>query len=165
MKRTMTRPGVFAAKIVAVVVCSGVIGSIAVSNLRHAWRRSQQKRTMAGMRTIGTAWEARVMDTHSFSIGPVATRTIAFEELQAAMVPRYAKAFPAKDAWGNEWTLRTRSDSVSGSSSYAIRSAGSDGILESDISDFAISAIGEIERFEQDIVFTDGNFIRYAEGI
>jgi hypothetical protein len=58
--------------------------------------------------------------------------------------------------------LRIGSDPVDGSPAYVIRSAGSDGISDRGVSDYTR---GEIERFEQDIIFSNGNFMRYAEGI
>ncbi|HMC21457.1 MAG TPA: prepilin-type N-terminal cleavage/methylation domain-containing protein, partial [Thermoanaerobaculia bacterium] len=46
-------------ELLIVVAIIGILAAIAIPNLLTAMQRSKQKRTMADMRTIATAWEAR----------------------------------------------------------------------------------------------------------
>src|SRR5438270_13990627 len=48
----------------AIVAVIGILAAIAIPNLLTAMQRSKQKRTMADMRTIATAWEARATDVN-----------------------------------------------------------------------------------------------------
>ena len=49
-------------ELLIVVAIIGILAAIAIPNLLTAMQRSKQKRTMADMRTIATAWEARATD-------------------------------------------------------------------------------------------------------
>jgi hypothetical protein len=50
-------------------------GFVAVPNLWRAKQRSAQKRTMADMRTIATAWEARATDTNTYAVATAQSAT------------------------------------------------------------------------------------------
>src|SRR5437588_4537932 len=54
-------------ELLIVVAIIGILASIAIPNLLTAMQRSKQKRTMADMRTIGTAWEARATDVNRYN--------------------------------------------------------------------------------------------------
>src|SRR5205814_4490670 len=44
-----------------------ILAAIAIPNLLTAMQRSKQKRTMADLRTIATAWEARATDLNKYN--------------------------------------------------------------------------------------------------
>ena len=54
-------------ELLIVVAIIGILAAIAIPNLLTAMQRSRQKRTMADMRTIASAWEARATDVNQYS--------------------------------------------------------------------------------------------------
>src|ERR1700757_3137885 len=54
-------------ELLIVVAIIGILAAIAIPNLLTAMARSKQKRTMADMRTIATAWEARATDVNRYN--------------------------------------------------------------------------------------------------
>jgi type II secretory pathway pseudopilin PulG len=144
----------------------GALAWIAVPNLLLAKNRSNQKRTMADMRTLAQALEARATDTHSF--GLIATdrkmqvavgdlrplRRVRHSELERALVPRYVKSVPRYDGWEHELDVRISANT------YVVRSLGSDGRAETD----RYTPNKTTFRFEDDVVFSEGTFIQYPEG-
>ncbi len=53
-------------ELLIVVAIIGIIAAIAIPNLLNAINRGRQKRTMADIRTIGTACEAYAVDNSSY---------------------------------------------------------------------------------------------------
>src|SRR5947208_16735913 len=50
-----------------VVAIIGILAAIAIPNLLTAMQRARQKRSMADMRTIATAWESRATETNNYT--------------------------------------------------------------------------------------------------
>ena len=135
-----------------------------VPNVRTALNRDRQKRTLADMRTIATALEARATDENTYAIGLkgrqsngndfAALTPVSFKESAGALAPRYIRKLPRFDGWGNEFEIRV------GARSYAIRSGGSDGQFDADSYTNRTTS-----TFREDLVFSDGNFLQYPEGI
>lgn len=155
-----------------VSVLVAVALSAVVANVHTALNRSRQKRTMADIRTLASALEARAVDAKTYSVGSVrlsdASTSLAFddlqplrfEELERALVPKYALTLPHNDGWGARLDVRVGAYDASGrAQSYAIRSLGSD--RRPDRNAYATGVIG---NFEDDIVFSDGSFTRFPEG-
>ena len=161
-----------ASSIIIALVVVGLVAWVAVPNVLTARNRSLQKRTMADMRSIASAWEARATDTNSYSVKPGAAPCkwgcnlergrVTLEELRAALVPTYIKALPPLDGWGNRWVFRIADVNATGAAqTYIIRSSGSDGSLDAGIDDYANE---RIVAFDQDIVFVNGTFTQFPEG-
>src|SRR5512138_3729986 len=97
-------------ELLIVVAIIGILAAIAIPNLLTAMQRSKQKRTMADMRTIATAWEARATDVNKYnaagalSITAVATANVS-TTLNGALVPTYIKLLPPKDGWNNPFAF------------------------------------------------------------
>jgi len=148
--------------ILASVVVGAFIVVIAVPNLIAATHRSRQKRAMADIRAISTAWEARAMDRKSYwtarvrgSEGLPSAVRIAPSELEALLTPTYMRSLPHADAWGTEYQFTCSDFDASGNAgSYAIRSLGSDGRP-----DRVANAGGATRSFSDDIVYSDGWFV------
>jgi type II secretory pathway pseudopilin PulG len=153
------------------VVFVGLPAMLIVPNVLNARNRGRQKRTMADMRTLGTAYEAYATDRNSYDVdafhGPNAATVTQFEamhrvrlaDLERALAPKYIRKLPKKDGWGREFELRTGDyDDKGHARAYAFRSYGSDGIVERDPYD-------ERATFspDNDLVYSNGNFIRYPE--
>src|SRR5262245_60740360 len=99
------------------LVVIGVLAAIAIPNLVSAIDRGKQKRTMADMRTIGTAVEAYAVDNGSYPISTDAA-TLASE-----VSPSYVRPMPQLDGWNHVYVVAVAN------SSYTIASAGKDGTV------------------------------------
>src|ERR1700741_1534197 len=110
----------------------GIIAAIAIPNLMTAIERARQKRTMADMRSLATAWEARGVETGRYNAGGMVagiTNVVNIDDLTTQLSPTYIKSMPQTDGWKRPFELYT--DQSWGSSApaaaYAIISAGADG--------------------------------------
>src|SRR6266571_4979847 len=94
-------------ELLIVVAIIGILAAIAIPNLMTAMQRAKQKRTMADMRTIATAWEARATDTNRYNAAGAITaittcnNSIDYHGLTGALSPTYARLMPLHDGWGN----------------------------------------------------------------
>ena len=136
--------------VAVVLIFVGGVAAIAVPNLTRAMQRSRQKRTMADMRTIATAWEGRATDINSYSLGP---RPVTIAELARVLEPKYVRHLPRVDGWGSEFQVSLANDQT-----YAIRSLGSDHQRDANP-----NLSGPMNDFAADIVFSNGVFTRYPE--
>jgi general secretion pathway protein G len=121
-----------------------------------AMQRSRQKRTMADMRTIATASEAYATDKNVYP--PAAS----VAELPSTLVPTYAKGIATVDGWGTP--LRYECWPAGECTSYAIGSAGADKVFEHEsLQEYASGT--KTTHFNNDIVFVNGVFVQYPDGI
>jgi hypothetical protein len=131
--------------------------SIIVPNYRFVANRSSQKRTMADMRTIAAAWEARASDVDSYAVVEP-KRPVTTIELARALEPKYIRKLPRVDGWGTEFQLTAGDYDAEGhAATYTIRSLGSD--RRSDRAD----ASGATSNFASDIIYSNGSFTQYPE--
>src|SRR4051812_1195570 len=90
-------------ELLIVVAIIGILAAIAIPNLLTAIQRSKQKRTMADMRTIATAWEARATDENRYNAaGTITAVTLCSNQidmfaLSGAVTPTYIKLLPEHD--------------------------------------------------------------------
>jgi general secretion pathway protein G len=149
-------------ELLIVVAIIGILAAIAIPNLLTAMQRSKQKRTMADMRTIATAWEARATDINRYNAAgyTLPGGAVTTANLQTFLSPTYVKTFPAKDGWGNNWAFAADQAWAAATAAqvYAIISYAKDG---------ASSATpgGATTNFDCDIVYTNGTFVQYPEGV
>src|SRR3954464_13791412 len=92
-------------ELLIVVAIIGILAAIAIPNLLTAMQRSKQKRTMADMRTIATAWEARATDLNKYNAAgactyPTNASNVTVANLVTFLAPTYVKSFPQVDGWG-----------------------------------------------------------------
>jgi type II secretion system protein G len=156
-------------ELLIVVAIIGILAAIAVPNLLNALHRARQKRTMADMRSVATAWEARSTDLNRYNAAgaidaiTLCDDTINYDELAAALVPTYAKVVSRFDGWNH--AFRFQADAVMGdpiqASEYLIWSPGKDGSFTASAS----SAGGGTTNFNDDILFSRGVFVQYPEGV
>src|SRR5712691_5527477 len=89
-------------ELLIVVAIIGIIAAIAIPNLLNAIDRGKQKRTMADMRSIGTAVESYAVDNNFYpknlSNAPAAT-------ISQQVSPIYIKTVPTTDGWNNVWDM------------------------------------------------------------
>ena|SRR5215217_6784710 len=149
-------------ELLIVVAIIGILAAIAIPNLLTALQRSRQKRSMADMRSIATAWEARATDTNSYTAAgasiswPTPSQDVTV--IESMLVPTYTRKFGSYDGWGSKFQIGFSNRS------YSIESIGAD---QKDDGDTVTSATAPIVtgNFDCDIVFSNGNFCVYPEGI
>jgi general secretion pathway protein G len=150
-------------ELLIVVAIIGILAAIAIPNLLTAMQRSKQKRTMADMRTIATAWEARATDINRYNAAGVTvpTASVTIANLTSFLAPTYVKTFPQKDGWGTNWGLAADQAWAAGSPAqvYVIISYGKDSSAQSSY------AGGATTNFDCDIIYSNGTFIQYPEGV
>jgi len=154
MKRKLIRASILLA-------LTALFAWIAVPNILVARNRSRQKRTMADIRTIATAWEARATDINSYTIGAVRGGPLPTAELVAALRPTYVREFPRADGCDQEFQfLAGEYDEKGQAQVYSIRSLGSDRRPDRDPNSFR----GATTDFTDDVVYSNGSFLQYPEG-
>ncbi|HYC93849.1 MAG TPA: prepilin-type N-terminal cleavage/methylation domain-containing protein [Thermoanaerobaculia bacterium] len=149
-------------ELLIVVAIIGILAAIAIPNLLTALQRSRQKRSMADMRSVATAWESRATDTNSYSAAGVNITWPAPSEdiskIETLLSPTYTRKFMAYDGWGSKFQIGFTNRS------YSIESIGADQKDDGD-STTSVSKPVITGNFDCDIVFSNGNFVVYPEGI
>ena len=147
-------------ELLIVVAIIGILAAIAIPNLLTALQRSRQKRSMADMRSIATAWEARATDTNGYAAAGAAISwpdpTLDVTLLGPMLAPTYIKKFPESDGWG------TRFQVGYDRGNYSIESLGAD--LTDQADGTTAAAPVETHDFDCDIIFSNGNFVVYPNG-
>jgi type II secretion system protein G len=150
-------------ELLIVVAIIGILAAIAIPNLLTAMQRSKQKRTMADMRTIATAWEARATDVNRYNAAGVTvpTAVVTIDNLTTFLSPTYVKTFPQRDGWGTNWGLAADQTFGTGTPAqiYVIISYGKDGASQ------GTYVGGATTNFDCDIIYSNGTFIQYPEGV
>ena len=151
-------------ELLIVVAIIGIIVAIAIPNLLNAIQRAKQKRSMADMRSIGTALEAYAVDYNKYpaaagsfvwpsGITAVPTTTIG-ASATLALSPTYIRTMPMKDGWNSYFHYGVNTTNLD----YALASTGKDGAIDTTV------ILGPTTDFNNDIIFADGQFIAYPEG-
>ena len=155
-------------ELLIVVAIIGIIVAIAIPNLLNAIQRAKQKRTMADMRSAGTAAEAYAVDFNHYPAaaamtlpsgltlpGSAATFGAAGSGFNKQVAPTYIRLLPIVDGWSSFFLYGT---GASNQQAYAIMSLGKDGAVQ------ASPPGGETTDFNNDIVFVNGQFLQYPAG-
>jgi type II secretion system protein G len=149
-------------ELLIVVAIIGILAAIAIPNLLTAMQRSKQKRTMADIRTIATAWEARATDLNKYNAAGLTLPTgkVTVANLTTFLAPTYVKTFPIKDGWGNPWTFAADQDwgIATAAQQYIIVSNGKDGAADG-------RPGAATTNFDCDIIYGNGTFLQYPEGV
>ena len=126
-------------ELLIVVAIIGIIAAIAIPNLLNAIDRGKQKRTMADMRTIGTAIESYAVDNNFYPQGLVDATAAT---ISTHVTPIYIRTVPTTDGWSNVWDIDT--DTLG--SEYTITSVAKDATV-------GTNPGGQTGDFACDIVF------------
>jgi len=150
-------------ELLIVVAIIGILAAIAIPNLLTAMQRAKQKRTMADMRALAMAWEERAADQGTFTAAgatgitwPV-TVANGIDGVRPLLLGTYMRSVPTTDGWGHKYATGTGC----GGHCYSIESYGKDGVDESETQGNVILTT----KFDCDIVYSDGNFVKYPEGV
>jgi type II secretion system protein G len=136
-------------ELLIVVAIIGIIAAIAIPNLLNAINRGKQKRTMADMRSIATAVESYSVDWNFYPKG-VGTMVDAVPYL----TPTYIKKLPNVDGWNRTLLFQSSTDGAT----YTIESYGKNGTQDAVVG-------GPTTDFNQDIIFREGRFYQWPEGM
>lgn len=148
-------------ELLIVVAIIGILAAIAIPNLLAAMQRARQKRTMADIRTVANAWEARATDVASYASAglswPDPNSDLSY--LIPRLTPTYVSKVPEYDGWGTRFQIGVSAPG----DMYSIESLGSDRVDQSN----GTSSPGAVttSNFDCDIIFADGNFVVYPEGV
>jgi len=161
----MKQKGFTLIELLIVVAIIGILAVIAIPNLLIALTRSKQKRTMADMRTVATAWESRGVETSRYNAAAAGylgiDQPVDLKDLEDTLVPTYVKHIPKTDGWSHPFLCFTNEawGNASHADQYAIISAGADNVLDPSV------PVGSTTNFDCDIIFSAGSFLVYPEGV
>lgn len=140
-------------ELLVVIAIIGILAAMGIMNYFNAIARARQKRTMADIRTIAQAWEARAVETRNYTAAGFSfPSALVYDDIRDALVPTYIQRIPRVDGWGNPIEFGAI-DQL-----YGIRSPGRDGVYEG-----TSYVNGSVDTPDGDIVFSNGNFVRYPE--
>lgn len=127
-----------------------------IPNLLEAIQRGRSQQAMADLRSVATACEAYFVDRNAY---PAAR---SMDELARILEPKYLQTCPRRDGWGIPYSYFTRKVEGAGPQSYRIVCSGSDRVVET--KDPWSYPEGATTNYADDIVYSDGIFVRYPEG-
>ena len=133
----------------------GAVAALAIPNLLSAIDRGKQKRTMADVRTIGIVCEQYLVDNETYP-GPT-DGWVPVEAIAEQVEPVYVRELPRNDGWGGPILF------WSDGHSYRVVSSGKDGEMDQDWSQPFDAR--ETADLLQDLVFGDGQFLAWPEGM
>src|SRR5206468_5682413 len=82
----------------------GIIAAIAMGNYLNAINRAKQKRTMADIRAVATAWESRAVDTRQYNASGAFTvppATVTYDDISLMLMPTYCRSMSRNDGWNH----------------------------------------------------------------
>jgi general secretion pathway protein G len=144
-------------ELLIVVAIIGIIAAIAIPNLINAIQRGRQKRTMGDIRTLSTCVEAYATD---WAFYPKVADGIV-PDLLTYTVPTYLRKLPARDGWNNELNWGG-TGAQTGGRVYSFWSFAKDGGSGAPV---LVNNGGPKTDFNADIVYSNGTFIQWPEGM
>jgi type II secretion system protein G len=133
-------------ELLIVVAIIGIIAAIAIPNLLNAIDRGKQKRSMADIRSIGTAVESYAVDNNVYPVAATAA------VLSGLIAPTYIKTMPLTDGWSNTFGVNAVA------AQYTLTSLGRDGASQGCVAGTITTG------FDQDLCFSNGQFVQYPQG-
>ncbi len=140
----------------------GVISAVAIPNFLDAMEKARQKRTVADIRSTGTAFMSWVVDQQGTELPPgwAAGDTLGIDQLASQLVPSYLASVPATDGWGHAFVIEVLGEDLSATPLLRISSPGRDGFFDPQRVDGAFDSF----EYDRDIVWQDGFFASFPEG-
>jgi general secretion pathway protein G len=149
-------------ELLIVIAIIGILAAIAIPNLLNALQRGKQKRTMADIRNLATAVESYQVDNNLYPDAACQAGlytanypgTAVASGSFASLSPTYIAQPPRTDGWGKFISYTTDAPH----NNYMIVSGGRDGATQALV-------CGTTTDFNADIVYSDGTFIQWPEGV
>ena len=159
-------------ELLIVIAIIGIIAAILIPNLLDALQKAKQKRTVADIRTIGTAWMSWLTDSSSAAAAGSGTYTFGLTACSHACLVNllrpsntfyYLQEVPATDGWKTNLGFGFNSAAVLvGVNVMEIRSAGRDAVFSG--SSYSVGPFVTTD-YNQDIVWADGYMVHYPGGV
>ena len=157
-------------ELLIVVAIIGIIAALLIPNFLDALQKAKQKRSVADMRNLGTAFMSFLTDMASAAAaGSTSTDTydvtangMAISDagrISELLVTRYIQQVPLLDGWKFPYEYYLGS-SVSAPQVFAIRSSGRDASFDGPAYD--VTAFTPTD-YDQDLVWADGFFVRWPQ--
>ncbi len=173
-------------ELLIVVAIIGIIAAILIPNLLDALQKAKQKATVGDIRNIGTAWMSWVTDQMSAGSAGAVAQSMTWATDLANDIPHaglvalleqpnderffYLQDLPTNDGWGRGFDFRASfaaagpyTTLLTSPRAIGIRSLGRDGD-ESAGGDYTPGVFIGTD-YDQDIVWTDGYFVRAPGGV
>ncbi len=162
-------------ELLIVVAIIGIIAAILIPNLIDALQKAKQKRTMADIRNVGTAWLSWVTDVASGAAAGASTGTRTwdgslynhmdqesiFTTLHPSSTFFYLNELPRTDGWKHDYHYHYSGKPLS-SQVIAILSGGRDGEANW-TGTFTVGPFTPT-KYDDDIVWADGFYVRWPGG-
>ena len=163
-------------ELLVVVAIIGIIAAVLIPNLLTALQKAKQKRTVAELRNVGTAWMSWLTDQVGAATAGAAKTYDAttftdrsYEEVYGYLHPEstffYMQEVPQLDGWKYPISFGM-ADSLVSANVIIVCSGGNDGVLD----DGDCTKTYSIEPFvatdfDQDIVWADGYLVRWPSTV
>lgn len=146
---------IIAAAAFAIVIVGGIVAAIAIPKFLAAIDRTKQKKTMEDLHSVATALEKYATDNNAYP------KVQSYEGLAPVLTPTYIGTLPVRDGWDHLFRYACSATQ----SSYAVASDGKDGLPERELPEAMKHPAGATTNFDCDIVYSDGRYIEYPEGV
>jgi len=137
-------------ELLIVVAIIGLIAAIAMPNLQNAFQKAKQTKTVADMRTLGSALERYAVDNNIY---PKGLTNADGSMVGQYLSPLYLRTVPMTDGWNNPWHIDTSSNGIQ----YTITSYGRDGVPG------PVSG-GPTTGLDCDIIYSNNAFYQWPQG-
>ena len=157
-------------ELLIVIAIIGIIAAMLIPNLLDAMQKAKQKRTVAEIKIVGTGLMSWLTDqTGAAAAGTTTTSSstklsdyvpISATVLTTVLQPNYVGQLPTLDGWKHKYDYYLNVADPTNKHVMAIRSSGLDGTPTGDT--YTYGSFFPTD-YTQDIVWTDGFFVRWPE--
>jgi len=156
-------------ELLIVITIIGILAALVIPKFLDAMQKAKQKRTVADSRVVGTAMMAWLTDAVGAAAAGQANTVemtsypgISLTDLETQLVPLYLQVVPPLDGWKNPFDYHLKVTDPLAEQVMAIRSFGRDALPEGASYDPGPFTPTDYDR---DILWTDGFFVRWPQGI